>query len=240
MAHFIGRLSFLILFLAAPLVMAEETGFLSDYSHLESRSSDTLDRAYLIPEAHIRLKEYRAIMVDQPEIFLAADSKYKGAKPDALKILADTTRLATIERIEAGGYRVTDEPGPDVLYLRVAVVNLYLQKKKRRVLSYTPIGMVVHTTAQAAIRDLWKKIDIVELDIELELQDSITGEQLAAAVIEEGARKKQGQKQKLVTWEELDALIRTAGARISCALDNAHAEKSDRTDCSAIVIQPEA
>ncbi len=224
----------------APATLAQETGFLSDYSHLEARSDDTLDRAYLVPDSHIRLAKYNAIMVDQPEIFLAPDSKYKGAKPDSLKVLADAARQATIERLTANGYQITDEAGPDVLYLRWAVINLYLQKKKRSVLSYTPVGMVVHTTAQAAIRDMWKKIDIVEIDFELELLDSVTQEQLAAAVVEEGARKKKGQEQDLVSWEELDAIISTAGERVSCALNNAHTEETARADCRSIVVQPEA
>jgi Protein of unknown function (DUF3313) len=78
-----------------------------------------------------------------------------------LKLLADTVRLATMERLEAGGYPVADEPGPGVAYIRIAIANLYLKKKKRGILSYTPMGFVVHSTMQAAVRDLWKKIDII-------------------------------------------------------------------------------
>ena len=40
-------------------------------------------------------------------------------------------RMAMMERIEAGGYRVTEQPGPNVLFMRWAVSNLYVKKKKR-------------------------------------------------------------------------------------------------------------
>jgi len=52
---------------------------------------------------------------------------------------------------------VVHEPGPGIMYVRFAVTNLYLKKKKRGLLSYTPMGFVVHSTMQAAVRDLWKK-----------------------------------------------------------------------------------
>ena len=83
-----------------------------------------------------------------------------------------------------------------MVFVRWAITDLYLKKKKRNILSYTPIGLVVHTTAQAAIRDLWRKIDIVELNIELEFVDGANGDLLVAVVIGRGARKTKAQKQE--------------------------------------------
>ena len=117
----------------------------------------TFEPGYVHPDILQIARRFDSVMVDQPEIHMAVDSKYRGAKGDDLKQLADVARLATIERLEAGGWAVTDEPGPNVVYLRWAISDLYLKKKKRSVLSYTPVRLVVHATAQAAIRDLWKK-----------------------------------------------------------------------------------
>ncbi len=217
----------------------QDIGFLSDYSLLEVRERDLANRVYIVPDLWERLRGYHAFLVDQPEIFISPDSKYKGAKPDQLKLLADTVRLATIERLEAGGYPVADEPGPGVMYVRFAVAHLYLKKKKRGLLSYTPMGFVVHSTMQAAVRDLWKKIDIVELSMEMEFTDSVTGEVLAMGTSSHGMRKGKGQKQDLVSWEELDAVIRTVGERMRCQLDNARTPRSDWKVCSDIIIEPE-
>ena len=223
----------------AGLASGQDIGFLTDYSLLETRKADFANRVYIIPDVTERLRDYNAILVDQPEIFIAADSKYKGAKPDQLKLLADTARLATMERLEGSGYTIADGPGPGVLYMHWAIANLYLKKKKRSILSYTPVGMVVHTTKQAAIRDLWKKIDIVELGLEIELTDSVSGEVLVAATSKHGMRKGRGQKEDLVTWEELDAMFRTVGERARCNLDNAKRPRSEWQLCSNIVIEAE-
>lgn len=112
---------------SAASVAAQDIGFLTDYSLLKPRPHDFANRVYVAPDLASRIGNYKAFLVDQPEIFIAPDSKYKGAKGDALKLLADTVRLATIERLEAGGYPVTEEPGPGVMYVRFAVADLYLK-----------------------------------------------------------------------------------------------------------------
>ena len=217
----------------------QDNGFLTDYSLLEAQEGDFAARVYIAPNAMERLADYDAILVDQPEIFIAPDSKYKGAKGDQLKQLADTGRLAMMERFKSGGYTVADGPGPGVLYMRWAITDLYLKKKKRGLLSYTPVGMVVHTTKQAAIRDLWKKINIVEISVEAEFSDAVGGEILAAGTSKQGMRKGRGQKEDLVSWEELDAMFSTAGERVRCRLDNAKRPESERQVCTDILIEPE-
>ena len=182
--------------------VSAESGFMDDYSILESRTGDVLDRIYIAPGAQDALAAYNAVMIDQPEVFMASDTKYKGAKPDHLKALSDTLRMALVERFQAGGYEVVDEVGPGVVYMRWAVTDLYLKKKRKNFLAYTPVGFVVHSTAQLAVRDLWKKIDIVELSLEVEFRDSQTGELLAAVMTEQGHRKDKEHKQELVSWEE--------------------------------------
>jgi hypothetical protein len=52
-------------------------------------------------------------------------------------------------------------------------------------------------------------------------------------------RKSKGQKEDLVSWEELDAAIRTFGERMRCQLDNARSPRSDWKVCSDIVIEAE-
>jgi hypothetical protein len=219
---------------------AQDESFFTNPSLLEPWDQGTFDRGYVDPDITQIGQRYDSVLVDQPEIFMADDSKYKGAKPDHMKQLADTARLAMMERIEAGGWPIADGPGPNVVYIRWAISDLYLQKKKRGILSYTPVGFVVHTTRQAAVRDLWKKIDIVELGLKIEWTDSVSGEVLSAGKTNQGVRKAKGQKADLVSWEELDALFLTIGEQTRCHLDNnklADAEK--RTDCDSILIEPE-
>ena len=224
----------------ATSAVAQDDSFFTDPSLLEPWDQGTFDYGYVDPDIAQKGLHIDAVLVDQPEIFIADDSKYKGAKPDHMKQLADTARLAMIERIEAGGYVIADEPGPNIVYIRWAIGDLYLQKKKRGILSYTPVGFVVHTTRQAAVRDLWKKIDIVELGLKIEWTDSVSGEILSAGSAKQGIRKAKGQKADLVSWEELDALFLTIGEQTRCHLDNNKlADPEKRTDCDSILIEPE-
>lgn len=219
---------------------AQDESFFTDPSLLEPWDQGTFTLGYVHPDVVQKVERYDSLMVDQPEIFLADDSKYKGAKPDHLKQLADTARLAMIERIEAGGYTITDEPGPNVGYIRWAIADLYLNKKKRSILSYTPAGFVMHSTRQAMTRDLWKKIDIVELGLLIEWSDSVSGEILSAGDARQGLRKAKGRKADLVTWEELDALFLTVGEQTRCHLDNNKLEEGEkRLDCDSLVVEPE-
>ena len=225
---------------SAASAAGQDRDFLTDYSLLIPNEGDFVTRIYFDDDNLRKMVDYNAVFVDQPEIFVAADSKYKGAKGDQLKALADVARLATMERLEANGYTIATEPGRNTLYFRWAITDLYLQKKKRGILSYTPVGFVVHATTQAAVRDLWKKIDIAELSLEVEFSDFVTGEIIGAAVTRQiGMRKASGQKAELVSWQELDALFMTVGERLSCILDASRTPESEWKACADIWIVAE-
>ena len=219
---------------------AQDESFFSDPSVLETWEKGTFDLGWVHPDVQKFGVNYDSVMVDQPEVFVAGDSKYKGAKADHLKTLADAARMAVIERLEAGGYAIVEEPGPNVVYIRWALNDLYLKKKKRGILSYTPLGMVVHATAQAAVKDVWKKIDINEIGLKIEWIDSATGEVISAGKASQGMRKSKGQKAELVSWEDLYALFYTLGEQTRCHMDHKDIPMAERpVDCDAILIEPE-
>ncbi len=67
----------------------QSSGFLSDYSQLKQSSDEYMGHSYLVPGAEDRMANYSAVIIDQPEIFIAPNSKYKAMKPDDMKALAD-------------------------------------------------------------------------------------------------------------------------------------------------------
>ena len=87
-----------------------------------------------------------------------------------------------------------------------------------------------------------RKIDIVELNVEAEFLDSASEALLAATIFERGARKNKatGQKQELVSWEDLDAAMRNFGERLRRHLDNARTSATARYDCASIVVEAPA
>ena len=210
-----------------------EHDFLTDYSLLKPFADGVADYAYVSPTAFKDLANYDALIVDQPEIFISPDSKYKGAKPDNLKAIADLMRSSLATRLEGGGYDIVQSPGPGVLYLRFALADLELIKKKRGLTSYSPTGFIAHATVQGMTKDLAKKVRIDYLTIELEMVDSMTGEVLLAGLISKG-REEEDEKSEIVQWEVFEAFLQNLGRRIECRLNNAKLPETDWEDCPAI------
>ena len=67
-------------------------------------SGGTFDLGYVDPDINQKGLRFNPVMGDQPEIFVADDSKYKGAKPDHMK------QLAVIERLENGAWPIARKP----------------------------------------------------------------------------------------------------------------------------------
>jgi len=210
------------------------SGFLSNYSELTPPPGDNIvDLTWTAPDLRARLQGYDSIMVDQPEIFLHAESPYKGFKPDTMKAIADGFRNAVIQELGTT-YAVVEEPGENVLYLRLAATNLYVKKKRsKNPLAYTPIGIVKNTVQKALTKDLDKKFSFVELNVEAELLDSTTGERLGAAVERLGARKDKetGQKKDASSMEQMEWAMGECGRRLRCRLDNARRPQEEQVDC---------
>jgi hypothetical protein len=199
--------------------------FLSDYSHLKQSSDAFMDYTYLAPGAENRMANYSAVMIDQPEIFIAPNSKYKGMKPDDMKALADAFRTSMAQAL-ADTYMIVEQPGPNVIYLRFAMSNLQLKKKRKGLLSYTPVGIVAGVAKSALTTDITKKIDLKGLTMEMEVLDSNSEEQLAALL-----EIRSGAKDDPASWAELEALINVYSQRVRCRLDNARVAEENRIDC---------
>ena len=226
----------LVAILVPGLATAEESGFLEDYSILGVIGEHGAARMYLPSTSIKRLADYNKVMVDQPLIYLDPDSKSKGMKPDTMTSIAEMLREA-MKKGFGNQYETVEEKGEGVLYFRWAITNMYLEKPKRGLLAFTPVGAVGYA-AKGAMSDFIDKNELVELRLEGEMRDSVTGELLLAMTLQRGQRKDKKAKvsEDEATWEELFAVGETLGRRFGCRLNNARAEASERQDCSRIVI----
>ncbi len=214
---------------AAPL--KAESGFLTDYSLLTAAPSESgagTDRVYVSPEGEDALTKFDGVMVDQPEIHFSADSEYRGLKPEDVQAIAAILRDNLAAALASRGYHVVEQPGPTTLYLRSALTELYLKKKKRRLMQYTPVGAVVKAGTDALSQTL-EKVDIIEMTLEAELSDSTTNEILGAAVLARGAEP--GAKAQRMDMDELRDTVSTYGDRLSCRIANAKLPQAERIDC---------
>ena len=211
----------LILAPAAGLAQEDEETFLSDYSGLKAAADNPSDELYIAPDALARIGKYKAVMVDQPELFIHPESKYTGMKPDDMKAIADALRAAMTTELE-GGYKLVNAPGPDVLYVRVAVGDLMLKKHKRGI-----------------AKEITEKIDLKGMQIEGEVLDSVSLDQLAAFTMNRGSLGGKSEAEA-TSWDELVGLFGVVGKRLRCRLDNSGKPESEWTQCGTIVFSPPA
>jgi hypothetical protein len=213
---------------------AEDSGFLEDYSILGVVGQYGAAKMYVSETAITRMAHYDKIMIDQPWIYVDPDSKSKGMKPDTMTAIAETLRSSVSDAINED-YKVVEEPGEGVIYFRWAITNMYLQKPKRNLLSFTPVGAVAYA-AKSGLSDFVDKNTLVDLRLEAEILDSVTGELFVALTIERGTRKDKVAKitEDPATWDELFALGTALGQRFVCRLNNTRVNESYRKDCTLI------
>ncbi len=222
----------LVLAMIPLTAVAEEmiySGFMSDYSQLEKVTDSSVDYRYLAPDAYDRLAKYNAVMIDQPEVFVAVDSPYRGVKPKHLDALAESLRAGLSESLGDDIY-VVDRPGDNVLYLTTAITNLKLNKRKKKAFQYLPIALVASGIAGASSSEIAKKADFAGLVFELEAFDSVTDERIVAVI---DSLEPDPNAEEPETWEDVDALMIRYGEIISCRFQNAHLPEDQRADCFA-------
>ena len=81
-----------LLFSNSQAAELSHSGFMSDYTKLEKVTDGSADYRYIAPGAEDRMAQYDAVMIDQPEIFIANDSPYRGVKPKHIDALAEALR----------------------------------------------------------------------------------------------------------------------------------------------------
>jgi len=225
--------------LTSPLACTAAEDFLSDPSLLHSDPRFGDDRVYLADGIEERMRRYHSVMVDEPEIFIAPDSPYGGFKPSDMAALANMVRRAYIDGLtkESANLKVVGEESSSTLYLRMAMKNVYIKKKKRGLFAYTPVGAVVkgvHDVASDAI----DKSTLIELTVEGELHDSMTKETQAAFHLDRGHRKDKSHEEEAAQWEITGAIAEALGRRLGCQLDNLTVAEGQKRDCIAEIAMP--
>lgn len=229
-------LFFSLVFLGSTAVRAENSGFLPDYTGLEFAAGEHGEKFATVPGVREKSRDLTKMMVDQPEIFIADDSAYKGLKPDDAYALAESLRGAVVANILPEN-RV-EEAGPDVLYLRIAITDLRLKKKKRRLVSFTPVGLVAHTAKDLVVSDVTKKIELVGVTVEMETLNASTGEHLGSLVMKLEGDGGAGSDE--ATWQNLMVKFDALGQQLVCQLRNIKLPKAEREDCKVLESYREA
>ena len=206
-------LSALVLALTIPLAIAMDSGFLDDYSILKPELDPDRPGAMRYMKAGVSLAKYNKIAIAPVQILYSPDSKYKGISPDDMKLLADSFRELLVRELEPD-YPVVGSAGADVLEIHLAISNIKMKKKKRRLLNYTPIGFGLYTLKDIA----GANIILDDATIEAQLYDSVSGEQLGILVDSQKATTKKGK----ASWKKLEETLIFYAKRFRARMDSEH------------------
>jgi hypothetical protein len=182
---------------------------------------------YASPDAMKVLAAAQGIMIDQPEIRISPNSDYKGAKPSDLTAIAEAMRSDLSDSLKASGYNIVDAPGPNILLMRTALTDVYLETKERGVLGYTPIGFVVGAGVKA-VQDTMEKTDILGMTLQAELTVASTNAMVFELVAQRG-----GNEQR-ISFDEFQKQMKAWGQRLNCQINNSKLPSAQRTDCSTL------
>ena len=217
--------------------LGQAEDFLSNPDALRPDPKFANELVYYPEDVMSRLPKYDSVMVDEPIIFLAEDSDYNGFKASDLAAVAEMFREGFADGLSSqpvsfGRFKIVDEPGPSVLYLQLALKDVYIRKNKRGLFAYTPVGAVVkgvHDIASEAI----DKTTLVEVKIEAEMQDSKSGDVLFAAILDKGHRKDKAHHvdEDSAGWDAPGNVSKKLGRRLACRLDNSRLPAEKHVDC---------
>lgn len=155
----------------------EQSGFLGDYSQLQAGGDDRAALVYFKPG--VDFKAYDKLMFERVAVSLNASAAGRELDPTILKEMADYYQKALLEAVK-GGYTIVDQPGPGVLWVRVAITDIVPSNPTANTLSsIVPIGMAVSVAAKATTD---ANMGTGEAATEIEILDSMSKERLAAAV----------------------------------------------------------
>jgi len=156
--------AFLLLFAAGCATSPPESGFLKDYSKLQTDPDDESLRWW--EKQGVDWKRYKKLMIDPVVISLHPEAKNRQIAPDVMVEMTEYFRTVVIEEVQ-DVYPVVKKPGPDVLRIRAAITDL---------IPANPFVNII-TTAGACL-----PLDMGGASMEAMFIDSTTNEIIGAVV----------------------------------------------------------
>jgi len=182
---------------AADSTQPQFSGFLGDYSQLKPVKDREGVLSYV--DTTRDFSGYKKIYFVPVEVYLAPNPDYKGLQPDMLKKLSDGFLDSFISAFSSD-YELVQQPGPDVLTIRMAMTGVQLTAPPLKATDFIPIKALFNLGRKAA----GDAPMVAEISAEVEFLDP-QGKRLAAAVATRKGEQtlKQGDT---ITWNDLDAI----------------------------------
>jgi hypothetical protein len=221
----LGVIGVLLACLGSGSVMAadkpEYSGFLVDYSQLQSRPDSKMLYNYVYEKPGTDFSQYNKFLIEAVTVFPSKKADFKGINANDLTLLQKYFHDAVAKALtENDGYEIVEEPGPGVVRIRAAFTDL------------VPVNSVMNTatTIVPQMRLLSgiigtatsSNLFVGQIGMEVEFLDAQSNERIAAAVTKQAGKKyvpMTGRKfDPTSTWgqveQEMDYLAQKLRARL--------------------------
>lgn len=200
----------------------ELSGFLGDYSKLHPGKSGQAQLIYVNPDANF--PKYSKIIIDPITVWAIKNSSL-AQLPDKDLIALQSYLYWKLNAELSKDYAIVDQPGPDVMRLRVALTEAKGEQVVRNtVSSVLPVGMAISVLKLAATGT---HTAVGEANIEGELLDSETGLRLAAAV-DGRAGRKAIVSGNFTKWGDAQDAFDYWAQQLRIRLEELHKQKTDQ------------
>jgi hypothetical protein len=147
---------------------AEFAGFLSNYSNLKPNPAFENTRSYVKQDDAKNIHKYFAVIIEPVEIYVSTNTD-PSKLPDRGRTAIVAYFQHAITRAISDAFPVVQDPGPLVLRLRTALIGV-------------DVSGDTASGGKAVGDALERAVDIGKVGVEMEMVDSVTGEQIAAAI----------------------------------------------------------
>jgi len=199
------------------------SGFLGDYSQLESRSDPDLVYNYRYVRPGTDWKAYGGVMVETVKVYLKPGAQSPGFDPHDLEALSEHFEHSLLREL-GGDYAVVQEPKPGAMRLRIAITEVVpVQTRQSKGVDYLPILLIGRALKGRSI-----SVNVGSVAIEAELIDESSGERLAAVVSSKIAAGADADGKRPSTWQEAQESMDFWAHRLRLFLDDARAPSGGR------------
>jgi uncharacterized protein DUF3313 len=185
------------------------SGFLDDYSLLRPGGPDEVALVYRNPDA--RWSSYRKVLFEPVTLWRSGRHSLDPVpEGDLLRLVTDLE--AAVRRRLGGGFELVEEPGADVMRIRLAITEARATDPILDVLRAHGGGDV--TAGDGALHPETRKF-IESAQIEGEIRDARTDQLLSAGI----DRRRQKGAMPIDTWAQVDRAIDSWAARMCARLE---------------------
>jgi hypothetical protein len=187
-----------------------QSGFLSDYSRLSAVEGTSGTYRYIDRNANLR--PYTKVLIDPVQVILAPGVDASQVNTDTMKRVAEATRMEFVGAL-LSGYQVVNQPGPDVLRVRLAITGIQPVKPELGATDFIPIKAIYNVARDAS----GNAQQVAEISAEAEVLDP-AGRVVGQAVSTRKSDKTLPQGEK-ITWKDLQVIVAVWGKNFRQNLD---------------------